>query len=188
MRGNYPEFSHQKVAKYLFKVLAFYSCLQSSKVLSFFQTLPFSKQVKFSSNFENSNAFRNSVPATIRVDTLPEKENGNVGCESHIESIKSYNFGGMVKSGSDLEDDEEIVITLATKHPNLVAVTGETGSGKSLLFVKIIDLVVGGKVSQTMLPPTPGKVSYAYGEIGMFYSLLFEYTCISLSLRFSFKG
>lgn len=43
---------------------------------------------------------------------------------------------------------------------NLVCVTGETGSGKSLLVSKIADLLTGGKASGSLLHTTNAKATY----------------------------
>ena len=38
------------------------------------------------------------------------------------------------------------------KEPNLVAVTGETGSGKSLLIAKVVEYLMGCRASPAILP------------------------------------
>ena len=74
----------------------------------------------------------------------PEGENWY---NSHIASIKAYNLAGVVNQGEDK------VITIPFGNgPNLVAVTGETGSGKSLLIAKLADLITGGKATASLLP------------------------------------
>jgi Tfp pilus assembly pilus retraction ATPase PilT len=70
---------------------------------------------------------------------------------SHISSIRSRNLAG-VKGGYD--DCDEIFLNLEAHNQdgsNLVVVTGETGSGKSLLVSKVADLVTGGKATASLL-------------------------------------
>ena len=67
---------------------------------------------------------------------------------SYIESIKSVNLAGMVSN----DGSNEISIHLGDE-PNLVAVTGESGVGKSVLIAQVASLVTGGTASPTMLPP-----------------------------------
>lgn len=55
---------------------------------------------------------------------------------------------GTFKDDEDIEGEPSLSSSGTT---NLVVVTGETGSGKSLLVSKVADLVTGGKVSPTML-------------------------------------
>ena len=66
---------------------------------------------------------------------------------SHIAAIRSCNLAGVVDEGSE----KYITISLGAG-PNLVAVTGETGSGKSLLIAKVADLITGGKATSTSVP------------------------------------
>lgn len=72
---------------------------------------------------------------------------------SFISSIKSKNLAGMVNNDGS---DEEICIHLGDE-PNLVAVTGETGSGKSVLIAKVASLVMGGTASPTMVPSSASE-------------------------------
>jgi len=46
------------------------------------------------------------------------------------------------------------VIRLGNDGPNLVAVTGETGSGKSLLVAKVIEYLMGCKAAPSIIPST----------------------------------
>lgn len=71
---------------------------------------------------------------------------------SHIVSIKSSNIAGMVNDG----DGTGIQVDFGNE-PCLVAVTGESGSGKSLLVSKAIDLVTGGKAVSSLIPPSSGE-------------------------------
>jgi hypothetical protein len=87
---------------------------------------------------------------------------------SHIASIRAYNLAGVVNQG----DDKVISIEFGNC-PNLVAVTGETGSGKSLLVAKLADLVTGGKATASLLP-TPGDDDVAIIEMGKFQEKQFS--------------
>ena len=89
---------------------------------------------------------------------------------SHIVSITSKNIAGM----KDEENRDGIVIELSSlidqgmihdeadlssatsSNSGLVAITGESGSGKSILVSKAIDLVTGGKALASLLPPSMG--------------------------------
>jgi DNA repair ATPase RecN len=68
---------------------------------------------------------------------------------SHIVSIRSSNIAGMVG------DDEcsDIVVDFGLTSC-FVAVTGESGTGKSLLISKAIDLISGGKAIPSLLSPS----------------------------------
>ena len=46
------------------------------------------------------------------------------------------------------------MIRLGNDGPNLVAVTGETGSGKSLLVAKVIEYLMGCKAAPSIIPST----------------------------------
>jgi len=83
---------------------------------------------------------------------------------SHIYSIKSSNIAGMINDGyrreegddtttaTDNNDDNKMInIDLGSK-ACLVAITGESGSGKSLLVSKAIDLITGGKAVSSLVP------------------------------------
>ena len=73
-----------------------------------------------------------------------------VNKSSHIVSIKSCNIAGLI---SDREDSDDIQVDFGSE-ACLVAITGESGTGKSLLVSKALDLVSGGKaVSSLILPP-----------------------------------
>jgi DNA repair ATPase RecN len=81
---------------------------------------------------------------------------------SYIEKVICRNYGGLINgdTSSGSENNGEIAIKLG---PNLTAVSGETGSGKSLLIVKILDLILGTKATSTMLPSSGD--SSAEGEV-----------------------
>ncbi len=88
---------------------------------------------------------------------------------SHIESIRCRNFGGMV-NGNVQQGDGNIVINLGND-ANLVAVTGETGSGKSLLIAKVVEYLMGCKASTTILPST-NESTYAAIKVSEFHMTL----------------
>eukprot|EP00979_Chaetoceros_neogracilis_P019230 scaffold12024_cov215-Chaetoceros_neogracile.AAC.1 len=69
---------------------------------------------------------------------------------SHIETIKVRNFGGIMNGNR--ENGQEDVTIQVGNGPNLVAVTGETGSGKSLLVAKVIEYIMGCKASPSIIP------------------------------------
>eukprot|EP00554_Chaetoceros_debilis_P008028 CAMPEP_0194078958 /NCGR_PEP_ID=MMETSP0149-20130528/5241_1 /TAXON_ID=122233 /ORGANISM="Chaetoceros debilis, Strain MM31A-1" /LENGTH=957 /DNA_ID=CAMNT_0038760315 /DNA_START=99 /DNA_END=2972 /DNA_ORIENTATION=+ len=58
-------------------------------------------------------------------------------------------------SDNDIDGSADVVVHLG-EGPNLVAVTGETGSGKSLLVVKVIEFIMGigygSKAAASMIP------------------------------------
>jgi ABC-type phosphate transport system ATPase subunit len=66
--------------------------------------------------------------------------------QSFIESIVCSNLAGIFNSDSK---EANITIDLSKQ---MVAVTGETGSGKSLLISKLVDIVVGGRVTASFVP------------------------------------
>ena len=69
---------------------------------------------------------------------------------SYIEKVTSRNYGGLISGNkSEGENNGEITINLG---PNLNAISGETGSGKSLLMVKILEMIRGCKTTASMLP------------------------------------
>jgi ABC-type glutathione transport system ATPase component len=75
--------------------------------------------------------------------------------KSKIVSIRSRNLGGAINDiHVNLEDG------------NLIAVTGETGSGKSLLVSKVADLVTGGKATSSLLQNTNATDATATVEMG----------------------
>lgn len=79
---------------------------------------------------------------------------------SMITSIRCRNLAGIVDTKRPTSDGKsEIVLNLDSVDTeksscNLVAVTGETGSGKSLLVSKIVDLATGGKATASLLRST----------------------------------
>lgn len=84
---------------------------------------------------------------------------------SHIVSITSRNVAGMKSE----ENNDEIVIRFDSSHTagtGFVAVTGESGSGKSLLVSKAIDLVTGGKAVASLLPSSGDELAESLVEMG----------------------
>jgi DNA repair ATPase RecN len=81
------------------------------------------------------------------VSRVSETESSDNSYTSHIALIRSCNLAGTVNNDG-IETD--ITISLGDG-PNLVAVTGETGSGKSLLIAKAADLLTGGKAASSSL-------------------------------------
>lgn len=87
---------------------------------------------------------------------------------SHIVSITSKNVAGMKNE----ENNDDIVIRFDTSHKEIspgagfVAVTGESGSGKSLLVSKAIDLVTGGKAVASLLPSSGDELAESLVELG----------------------
>ena len=72
--------------------------------------------------------------------------------KSRVLSIISYNLAGAVSHDNDRE---AIQISLDPSQP-FVACTGETGSGKSLLLARALELISGGKVSDTLVGGVKG--------------------------------
>ena len=67
------------------------------------------------------------------------------------------------------ENSDEIVIRFDSSHTagtGFVAVTGESGSGKSLLVSKAIDLVTGGKAVASLLPSSGDELAESLVEMG----------------------
>jgi len=102
-----------------------------------------------------------TMPSTTHLDQLSETKR-----KSRIRSIRCENFAGMTNGQQGVSEDENVIALSFDEAPiddfqkeesltilggNLVCVTGETGSGKSLLVSKIADLVTGGKASPTLL-------------------------------------
>lgn len=92
---------------------------------------------------------RNMIIGNCRLGAMSRDE-----C-SHIVSITSRNIAGMKND----DNTDEITVRFASLDDTaagFVAVTGESGSGKSLLVSKAIDLVTGGKVVASLLPSSAG--------------------------------
>ncbi|EED92241.1 predicted protein [Thalassiosira pseudonana CCMP1335] len=67
---------------------------------------------------------------------------------SQIVSIKSTNIAGLTNS----QGTSDIEVNFGSNGACFIAVTGESGSGKSLLVSKAVDLVTGGKAVATLVP------------------------------------
>ena len=65
---------------------------------------------------------------------------------SHIVSVKSHNIAGMVNEA----ESPDVEIDFGSK-ACLVAISGESGAGKSLLVSKALDMVTGGKAMNTLV-------------------------------------
>ena len=73
---------------------------------------------------------------------------------SHIVSIKSSNIAGLINEG----DGSDIKVDFGQEAgTSLIAITGESGTGKSLLVSKAIDLVTGGKAISSLVPSRAGE-------------------------------
>ena len=73
---------------------------------------------------------------------------------SHIVSIKSSNIAGLINEGDDRDIEVDFGQEAGT---SLIAITGESGTGKSLLVSKAIDLVTGGKAISSLVPSRAGE-------------------------------
>ena len=104
--------------------------------------------------------------------------------KSYISRIKAFNLAGMVgtSENSDNENraDGTIVINL---NPGLVAVTGETGSGKSLLLNKAVNLAIGGKagniIQSNEFSSNKESSQEIRVEMGEFFSHIFDSELLS---------
>lgn len=101
---------------------------------------------------------------------------------SHILSIRSSNVAGMVGIG---DESEEIIVDFGLTSC-FVAVTGESGTGKSLLISKAIDLISGGKAVPSLLSPstTEGNGEGPTTSVALVANLYEPHlTAVSTSLR-----
>jgi len=101
---------------------------------------------------------------------------------SHILSIRSSNIAGMVGIGDESED---IIVDFGLTSC-FVAVTGESGTGKSLLISKAIDLISGGKAVPSLLSPsaTEGNGEGPTTSVALVANLYEPHlTAVSTSLR-----
>ena len=80
---------------------------------------------------------------------------------SHIISIKSSNIAGMINDNDNDDGGGSNTDIQVDFGPDacLVVVTGESGSGKSLLVSKAIDLIAGGKAVSSLVPAANGEGS-----------------------------
>ena len=141
-----------------------------STTIPFKTKQPFVTKTSPSLSLRKINIDRRSKRGKIKVlhSTLSETTESMM-YQSYVETIKCQNFmlNASSSTSSNIRDDvsnnNEIVIDLGIDGPNLVAVTGETGSGKSLLVFKVFQLVLGDKVSPTIMRGS----DFASGEVGM---------------------
>lgn len=77
-----------------------------------------------------------------------------------------------VSNADDDNDDSEDVVVHLGEGPSLVAVTGETGSGKSLLVVKVIEFIMGSKAAASMIP---SGCDSAEAELGEYFLWLINF-------------
>jgi ABC-type glutathione transport system ATPase component len=87
---------------------------------------------------------RSSQNTDASLSSYTSNERESPLLKSKIISIRSRNLGGAINP-----DGQDIHVSL--ENGNLIAVTGETGSGKSLLVSKVADLVTGGKATSSLL-------------------------------------
>lgn len=101
-----------------------------------------------------TNRIENELRLSAQFEPLPIPHQKNP--TSYISEIRSSNLAGIYAD----EAYSDVVIDLRAENSvNLmVAVSGETGSGKSLLVSKVADLVTGGKLDPTLLQrPSNGQ-------------------------------
>lgn len=103
----------------------------------------------FVHSFSNSHIIHHPRPTVLRV-----REDTKL--KSYIENIKVKNFGSVINGDREKNGKEDLIIKVACE-PNLVAVTGETGSGKSLLVAKVIEYLMGCKASPSIIPSSGDK-------------------------------
>ena len=78
---------------------------------------------------------------------------------SQIRTIRSRHLVGIVNSA----DGKDIVISFEDDQ-NLIAITGETASGKSLLIARVVELLMGGKAAYTIVASVILGMGRALGE------------------------
>ena len=72
--------------------------------------------------------------------------------KSYVSAIRSCNLAGVIGTNGRHNNEIEVNLNAGSEDgSNLVAVTGETGSGKSLLIATVCQLVTGGKVPSSLL-------------------------------------
>lgn len=103
------------------------------------------------------------------IDSSDDASGAECNTASHIVSITSTNVADLKNANSD--NDGGITVQFASD-AGFIAVTGESGSGKSLLVCKAIDLISGGKATASLLPSSliggDGSMSEACVEVGEF--------------------
>jgi ABC-type transport system involved in cytochrome bd biosynthesis fused ATPase/permease subunit len=129
--------------------------VRSKKTHPFFSILQPSGW-KPGSQLQSSRSSQNTDPSLSNYTSDDGRESP---LKSKIVSICSRNLGGAINP-----DGQDIHLTL--EYGNLIAVTGETGSGKSLLVSKVADLVTGGKATSSLLQYTNAADATATVEMG----------------------
>lgn len=92
------------------------------------------------------------LSAEVEEQSIPRQNDPT----SYISEIRSSNLAGIHAD----EAYSDVVIDLQSEDSvnSMIVVTGETGSGKSLLVSKVADLVTGGKLDPMLLQrPSDGK-------------------------------
>ena len=109
-------------------------------------------KIRYSSNIKRRNGF-DDVWWAVGYDDDLDLSYADVGHKSsHIVSIKSTNIAGMISE----KEDANIQVDFGND-AGLVAITGESGTGKSLLVSKAIDLVTGGKAVSSLVVSSAGQ-------------------------------
>ena len=107
-------------------------------------------KIRYSSNIKRRNGFDD---VSFGYDDDLDLSYADVGHKSsHIVSIKSTNIAGMISE----KEDANIQVDFGND-AGLVAITGESGTGKSLLVSKAIDLVTGGKAVSSLVVSSAGQ-------------------------------
>lgn len=97
-------------------------------------------------------------PQSQAGDQKAQADTSNEPQRSRIVSITCQNLAGTVSPNGS-----PISISFEASHP-FVACTGETGSGKSLLMARAIDLMTGGKATSSMVGGQQDAASTDQGE------------------------
>ena len=72
--------------------------------------------------------------------------------KSYVSAIRSCNLAGVIGTKGEHSNQIEFKFNAGSQNgTQLVAVTGETGSGKSLLVARVCQLVTGGKIASSLL-------------------------------------
>jgi predicted ribonuclease YlaK len=85
------------------------------------------------------------LSAEIEAESTPRQKDPT----SYISEIRSSNLAGV--HADEAYNDVVIDLQAGDSINSMVVVTGETGSGKSLLVSKVADLVTGGKLDPMLL-------------------------------------
>lgn len=120
---------------------------------------------KYSNSLKASNADDFTTSDHSEPITKSDRRKSRI---SHVSTIRAKNLASI---NAD-DDGNEIVLDLehdmSVEGSNLmVAVTGETGSGKSLLVSKVAELVTGGKMSPSLLHVSGNKFAGPTASVEM---------------------